>query len=181
MALFALTLLLVVDHEAHPRRMWSSSRLPSCGLTSTAASSWRRPCSRLPGSPTSRNGPPRAHLALAVATVTAVACCLTPFGPSVWVYAARARREPGRDGPDQRMAADCAGRHLRSCSMGRRCSSRPISARRGRPTAWPTLLWLGFFFVIGAYAARDRVVAVRRRGRRRAAHRRDRVAVEERS
>ena len=27
-------------------------------------------------------------------------------------------------------------------------------ARRGRSTPWPTLLWLGFFFVIGAYAAR---------------------------
>ena len=27
-------------------------------------------------------------------------------------------------------------------------------ARRGRPTPWPTLAWLGTFFLIGAYAAR---------------------------
>ena len=66
----------------------------------------------------------------------------------------RARREPGRDGPDQRMAADCAGRHLRILFYGSALLVAAYLARRGRPTAWPTLLWLGFFFVIGAYAAR---------------------------
>ncbi len=29
-----------------------------------------------------------------------------------------------------------------------------LMARRGRATSWPTLMWLGVFFVIGAYAIR---------------------------
>ena len=29
-----------------------------------------------------------------------------------------------------------------------------VIARRGRPTPWPTLAWLGVFFLIGVYAAR---------------------------
>ena len=53
------------------------------------------------------------------------------------------------------MAADrrcgpCPG----SCSSARRSRSSALIARRGRATPWPTLAWLGVFFVIGAYAIR---------------------------
>ena len=101
MALFVLTLFLVVDRPPHPRRLWlvvpiailwanvhgSFFLAPAVlGLAWIADVSERSP---------------RGHLALAVAVVTAVACCLTPFGPSVWVYAAQLGANPAGDEPDQ--------------------------------------------------------------------------------
>ena len=97
---------------------------------------------------------PRRHLALAVAVVTAVACCLTPFGPSVWVYAAQLGTNPAVTG----LISEWQTTSLRDVSgilfYGSALLVAAYLARRGRPTPWPTLLWLGFFFVIGAYAAR---------------------------
>ena len=98
--------------------------------------------------------PSRGHLALAVAVVTAVACCLTPFGPSVWAYAAQLGANPAVTG----LISEWQPTSLRDISgilfYGSALLVAAYLARRGRSTPWPTLLWLGFFFVIGAYAAR---------------------------
>ncbi len=86
--------------------------------------------------------------------MTAVACCLTPFGPSVWVYAAQLGANPAVTG----LISEWQPTSLRDISgilfYGSALLVAAYLARRGRPTPWPTLLWLGFFFVIGAYAAR---------------------------
>jgi hypothetical protein len=86
--------------------------------------------------------------------VTAAACCLTPFGPSVWVYAAQLGANPAVTG----LISEWQSTTLRDISgvlfYGSSLLVAAFLARRGGPTPWPTLLWLGFFFVIGAYAAR---------------------------
>ena len=101
MALFALTLLLVTDREAHPRRLWLV--IPIAVLWANVHGSFFLAPAVLVlawiADATERS--PLRHLALAVAVVTAIACCLTPFGPSVWVYAAQLGANPAVDGLDQ--------------------------------------------------------------------------------
>ena len=154
MALFALTLFLVVDRAAHPRRLWLV--VPIAVLWANVHGSFflAPAVLGLAWVADVAERSPRRHLALAVAVVTAVACCLTPFGPSVWVYAAQLGANPAVTG----LISEWQPTSLRDISgilfYGSALLVAAYLARRGRPTPWPTLLWLGFFFVIGAYAAR---------------------------
>jgi hypothetical protein len=154
MALFAVTLFLVVDRAAHPRRLWLV--VPVVVLWANVHGSFflAPALLGLAWIADIAERPSRGHLALAVAVVTAVACCLTPFGPSVWVYAAQLGANPAVTG----LISEWQSTSLRDISgvlfYGSALLVAAYLARRGRPTSWPTLLWLGFFFVIGAYAAR---------------------------
>ena len=154
MALFALTLFLVVDRAAHPRRLWLV--VPIAVLWANVHGSFflAPAVLGLAWIADVAERSPRRHLALAVAVVTAVACCLTPFGPSVWVYAAQLGANPAVTS----LISEWQPTSLRDISgilfYGSALLVAAYLARRGRPTPWPTLLWLGFFFVIGAYAAR---------------------------
>ena len=154
MACFAVVLLLVTDRRAHPRGLW---------LVPVVVAIW----ANLHGS--FFLGPvvlglawledlhdriPSPHRTLLVAVVSAAAACLTPFGPAVWVYAVGLSVNPEvtsritewqptsiRDVPGILFFASALGVVV-------------LLARRGRPTSWPTLAWLGVFFVIGVYAQR---------------------------
>ena len=154
MALFALTLFLVVDRAAHPRRLWLV--VPIAVLWANVHGSFflAPAVLGLAWIADLAERSPRRHLALAVAVVTAVACCLTPFGPSVWVYAAQLGANPQVTS----QISEWQPTSLRDVSgilfYGSALLVAAYLARRGRPTPWPTLLWLGVFFVIGAYAAR---------------------------
>ena len=154
MALFVLTLFLVVDRVAHPRRLWLV--VPIAVLWANVHGSFflAPAVLGLAWIADLAERSPRRHLALAVAVVTIVACCLTPFGASVWVYAAQLGANPAVTG----LISEWQSTSLRDISgvlfYGSALLVATYLARRGQPTPWPTLLWLGFFFVIGAYAAR---------------------------
>ena len=95
------------------------------------------------------------HRVLAVALVTALACCITPFGPAVWVYAAGLGANPDVT----RRISEWQPTTLRDVQGALVLRLCPCSSPRSSPDAagsspWPTLLWLAFFFVIGAYAVR---------------------------
>ena len=96
----------------------------------------------------------RPHRPLVIAVVSAAAACITPFGPWVWVYAVALSTNPDvtaritewqptslRDVPGLLFFASALGVVV-------------LIARRGRPTSWPTLAWLGFFFLLGLFAQR---------------------------
>ena len=154
MALFALTLLLVVDREAHPRRLWLVVPMAIVWANVHGSFFLAPAVLGLAWIADIAERSPRRHIALAVALVTAVACCLTPSGPFVWVYAAQLGANPAVTG----LISEWQPTSLRDISgilfYGSAMLVAAYLARRGRPTPWPTLLWLGFFFVIGAYAAR---------------------------
>ena len=120
----------------------------------TAASSSHRPSSGSPGWRTSRPGRAEPHRVLVVACVTALACCVTPFGPAVWVYAAGLGANPDVT----RRISEWQPTTLRDVQgalfYGSALLVAAFLARRGRVAPWSALLWLGFFFAIGAYAAR---------------------------
>ena len=94
MALFAVVLLVVSDRRAHPARCW---------LIPVIVLAW----ANLHGSfflgplvvglawiADVRDRVPQPHRLLAVALVSALAACVTPFGPAVWTYAASLSVDP---------------------------------------------------------------------------------------
>jgi hypothetical protein len=154
MACFAIVLVLVSDRREHPRRLW---------LVPIVVAVW----ANLHGS--FFLGPLVLGLAwledvhdkvasprrtLLVGLVSVGAACLTPFGPMVWAYAAGLSTNPGVT----RLITEWQPTTVRDATgllfFGSVAAVVVLIARRGRVTAWPTLLWLGTFALIGAYAVR---------------------------
>ncbi len=91
---------------------------------------------------------------LAVTGLAVLAACLTPFGPMVWAYAISLSANPSvtaritewqptslRDVPGILFFASVLAIVV-------------LIARSGRRVPWPTLAWLGAFFLVGVYAQR---------------------------
>lgn len=154
MALFALVLLIVSDRDRHPARLWAIPILVVL-WASVHGSFFLAPLvlglawlEDLAARPT-RGGP-----TILVAVVSALAACLTPFGPGVWTYAiglstnAEVTRrvtewQPTtiRDGTGILFFLSVAAVVV-------------LIARWRRTIPWPTLAWLGLFVAIGLYAQR---------------------------
>ena len=154
MACFALVLLLVADRRAHPRRLW---------LVPVVAVVW----ANLHGSfllgplvlglawleDRHDHGPIAAHT-LVLGVVSALAACLTPFGPWVWAYAVglSANSEvTARITEWQATTIRDVSGLLFFVSVA---AVLVLVARRGRATPWPQLAWLAAFAAIGFYAQR---------------------------
>jgi hypothetical protein len=94
------------------------------------------------------------HRLLVLAGVSALAACVTPSGPAVWAYAVGLSVNPEvtqRITEWQRTSpADVPGLLFYASAA----AVAVLLYRRGRATPWPTFVWLGLCFVIGAYAAR---------------------------
>jgi hypothetical protein len=154
MALFAVALVLVSDRRRHPARLWAIPLLVvvwanvhgSFFLAPVVLGlAWLEDVAeRFAG----------ARQTLLVALVSAIAACVTPFGPSVWLYAVGLATNPEvtrritewqpttiRDGTGALFFVSVA-------------AVVALLARHGRPVPWPTLAWLGVFVAIGLYAQR---------------------------
>jgi hypothetical protein len=96
---------------------------------------------------------PRFEL-LAVAVVSALAACVTPFGPSVWRYAIGLTADPtitSRISEWQRtLPSDVPGLLFYASVI----AVGALVLRRRRDITWPTVLWLVVFAAIGVYAVR---------------------------
>lgn len=157
MALFALVLLIVAERRGRPRVLWLVPLLvvPWANVHGSfflapvlLGLAWLEDVHDRVGRP---------HLALVVAVVSAVAACLTPFGPAVWVYAAGLTSNPQvRERITEWQPTSITSLTgllfygsvvLVAAALVRR------RGRRGR-TPWPSLVALGVFVIIGAYAER---------------------------
>lgn len=154
MALFAVVLLLIADRREHAGRLWL---IPAIVLVwaNLHGSFFLGPLALgLAWLEDMHDRLPRPHRPLAVAIVAAVAACVTPFGPAVWAYAVGLSVNP----EVTRRISEWQPTSLRDVPgllfFGSALAVAVLIARRGRSTPWPTLLSLGIFFVIGAYAAR---------------------------
>lgn len=154
MALMALTLLLVADRRANPRRLWAVPVIVLVWANVHGSFFLGPVLLGLAWLEDLNDGVPHPHQALAVALASAVAALINPFGIGVWGYA--------------------AGLSTNSFVTSRITEWQPTTlrtipgilffasaafvvlllVRRGRATSWPTVLWLGVFFAIGAYAIR---------------------------
>jgi DMSO reductase anchor subunit len=94
------------------------------------------------------------HRVLAVAFVSVLTACVTPFGPAVWIYAAGL----STNSQVTNEIAEWQATSIRTIPglifFGSAMAVVVVLARRGRPAPWPTLAWLAVFFLIGVYAAR---------------------------
>ena len=86
--------------------------------------------------------------------VSAAAACLTPLGPFVWVYAAGLTTNAAVT----TQITEWQPTSLRDVPgllfFGSALAIVTLIARSGRRVDWPTLAWLGAFFLIGVYAQR---------------------------
>jgi hypothetical protein len=94
------------------------------------------------------------HRALVVGVVSAVTACLTPFGPGVWAYTVGLSTNP----EVTRRITEWQPTSIRDATglvfFASVAAVAVLIARRDRPVAWPTILWLGVFIAIGLYAQR---------------------------
>jgi hypothetical protein len=154
MVCFVAVLLLVVDRRGHPRRLWLAPIIVAIWANLHGSFFLGPLVVGLAGLEDVHDRSSGARATLLVALACVVAACLTPFGPLVWVYAAGLSTNPSvtaqitewqptslRDVPGMLFFASVLAVIV-------------LIARSGRRLSWPTLAWLGAFFVVGAYAQR---------------------------
>ncbi len=136
MTLFAVVLLILSDRRAHPARCWL---IPVIVLVwaNLHGSFFLGPLVvGLAWIADVRDRVPQPHRLLAVAVVSALAACVTPFGPAVWTYAASLSVDPfvtQRISEWQRTSLRRPGRrHLRG--LARRGPRVAVGSARRRPT-----------------------------------------------
>ncbi|HKG56011.1 MAG TPA: hypothetical protein VKA85_02075 [Candidatus Limnocylindrales bacterium] len=153
MVLFALTLLLVVRRRDHPRWVWLVVPI-TLVWANVHGSFFLGPL--VVGLAWLHDVEDRAPAAgtLIVAIAAAIAACVTPFGPAVWLYAAGLTTNPLVTS----RITEWQSTSLRTVPgllfYGSVLIVAVLLARRGRRASWPTLLWFALFFAIGAYAIR---------------------------
>ena len=154
MACFAVVLLLVVDRRAHPRRLWIVPLVVAVWANLHGSFFLGPLVVGLAWLEDVHDRVPSPYFTLVVAVVSALAACLTPFGPWVWAYAAGLSANPevtARISEWQPTSVRDVSGLLFFASVA---FVAVLVARRGRDTPWPTLAWLAVFFLIGIYAQR---------------------------
>jgi hypothetical protein len=154
MAFFAVLLLLVSERRAHPRVLWAIPPLVLVWANIHGSFFLAPLVLGLAWLEDLHDRVEHPHRTLLVAVVSALAACITPFGPAVWIYAAGLTTNSNVTGD----IAEWQPTSIRTLPgllfFGSVFAVAVVIARRGRPTPWPTLAWLAVFFLIGVYAAR---------------------------
>lgn len=154
MALFAGVLLLVADRRAHPGRLWAIPILVLVWANVHGSFFMAPLVLGLAWLGDLHDRAEQPHRALVVAVVSALAACLTPFGPAVWAYAIGLSTNP----EVTRLITEWQPTSMRDLPgllfFGSVLGVVVLIARRKPITSWAVLAWLGVFFLIGAYAGR---------------------------
>jgi hypothetical protein len=95
-----------------------------------------------------------ASRTLVVAVVATLASLVNPFGPAVWAYAVGLSTNPEVTARISEWQPTTLRTVPGILFFASALAVAVLLARRGRLTAWPTLAWLGVFFVVGGYAIR---------------------------
>jgi hypothetical protein len=154
MAFFAVALLLVSDRRAHPGRLWLMPPLVLVWANIHGSFFLGPLILGLAWLEDLHDGVSRPHRTLLVAIVSAMAACVTPFGPSVWIYAAGLTTNSAVTNDIAEWQATSIRTIPGLLFFASVFGVALVLARRGRPAPWPTLAWLAVFFLIGVYAAR---------------------------
>ena len=154
MLCFVAVLLLVVDRREHPRRLWLAPLIVAVWANLHGSFFLGPVVLGLACLEDLHDKRPEWRQTLAVTVVSALAACLTPFGPLVWVYATGLATNTGVTGRvtewQPTSIRDIPGLLFFISAL----AVVVLMARSERRVPWPTLAWLGVFFVIGVYAER---------------------------
>jgi hypothetical protein len=154
MVLFAVTLLLLADRRAHPNHLWAIPLIVALWANLHGSFFLAPLALGLTWLQDVHGRGPGARRLFGIAAVSAVTACLTPFGPAVWVYAVGLSMNPEVTSRITEWQPSSLRDVPGLLFFGSVAAVVVLIARLGRPTPWPTLVWLASFFVIGAYAAR---------------------------
>ena len=154
MALLAATLFLVVDRRAHPGRL-SVVPLIVLAWANVHGSFFLGPVVvGLAWLEDVHERVERPHRTLAIAIASAAAALVNPFGPAVWGYAVGLTTNTFVTSRISEWQPTTLRTIPGMLFFGSVALTVVLLARRGRPTPWPTLAWLGVFAAIGTYAIR---------------------------
>ena len=154
MTFFAVLLLLVSERRAHPRLLWVIPPLVLVWANVHGSFFLAPLVLGLAWLEDLNDHVPHPNRTLVVAIVSALAACVTPFGPSVWIYAAGLTTNSAVTNDIAEWQATSIRTIPGLLFFGSVFGVALVIARRGRATPWPTLAWLAVFFLIGVYAAR---------------------------
>jgi hypothetical protein len=154
MACFAIVLLLVDGRQRHPRGLWLVPAIVVVWANLHGSFFLGPAVLGLAWLEDRHVRAPLPNRTLLVALLSVAAACLTPFGPAVWVYAVGLSVNPEVTA----RITEWQPTSLRDVPgilfFGSALAIAAWLARRASPVPWPTLAWLGFFLIIGAYAQR---------------------------
>lgn len=154
MLCFVGVLLLVVDRRGHPGRLWLVPVIVAVWANVHGSFFLGPLVLGLAWLEDVHDRQPGARRTLAVAAVAALAGCLTPSGPLVWLYAAGLSSNASVTARvtewQPTSIRDVPGLLFFASAL----AIVTLIARSGRKVPWPTLAWLGIFFLIGVYAQR---------------------------
>jgi hypothetical protein len=154
MLCFVGVLLLVVDRRNHPARLWLAPVIVVIWANLHGSFFLGPLVIGLAWLEDVHDRRPEAMRTLAAAVVAAVAACLTPSGPSVWLYAAGLTTNSAVTA----RVTEWQPTSIRDVSgflfFVSALAVVTLMARSERRVTWPTLAWLGTFFLVGVYAQR---------------------------
>jgi hypothetical protein len=154
MLCFVGVLLLVVDRRAHPGRLWLAPVIVAIWANIHGSFFLGPLVLGLAWLEDLHDRQPAAMRTLAVTGVAALAACLTPSGPLVWLYAAGLTSNASVTARvtewQPTSIRDVPGLLFFVSAL----AIVTLMARSERRVPWPTLAWLGVFFLIGVYAQR---------------------------
>lgn len=154
MLCFVGVLLLVVDRQEHPRRLWLAPVIVAVWANLHGSFFLGPLVLGLAWLEDLHDRRSEAWQTLAVAAVSAVAACLTPFGPLVWIYATGLSTNAGVTARVTEWQPTSIRDVPGLLFFGSALAVVALMARWERRVPWPTLAWLGVFFLIGVYAQR---------------------------
>jgi len=154
MALLSVTILVVVDRRAHPRRVWAVPLIVLLWANVHGSFFLGPVVVGLAWLEDVHDRVPDRHRLLGVGLASAAATLANPFGAGVWAYAAGL----STNGFVTNRITEWQPTTLRTVPgilfFASAALVAALLARRGRTTPWPTLAWLAVFAAIGTYAIR---------------------------
>jgi hypothetical protein len=154
MLLFAITLLVLTNRRAAPRSLWLVPLIVLVWANVHGSFVLGPLVLGLAWLEDVHERSPTARVTFVAGIAAALATFVNPFGLDVWTYAAGL----STNSFITNQIVEWQPTSLRSAPgvvfFGSVLVVGVILLRLGRPVAWPSLAWLGVFFLIGAYAIR---------------------------
>ncbi len=151
--MFAFTVWIVADRDRHPARLWLIPAVVAVWVNVHGSFFLAPLLLGLAWLEERRLGPERARTLVWVAAASMAATLLNPFGPRVWAYVVAISTDPAITRAVTEWAPPTI-RDLAGASFFLSATAvAALFARKGS-AAWPTLLALAVFFVIGLQAVR---------------------------
>jgi hypothetical protein len=154
MACFAVVLLAVAERRRTPRVIWAIPIIVAIWANLHGSFFLAPLVLGLAWIEDIHDRSPRARTTLAVAIVSVITACVTPFGPTVWLYVTSLSSNPEVTSQVTEWQPTSLRNGPGILFFSSALAIAVVLMRRDRPTPWPSLLWLGAFFAIGLYAVR---------------------------